>query len=489
MHLSFKNISKSFGPVKAIRNVNLDLLPGEVHAVCGENGAGKSTLMNILSGNLQADAGELFINGQSTRLKNQQHAAKLGIAIVYQHLSLFENLDVAENIFVNRFPQKSIGTIDHRHLYRSAGELLKQLNIDHIVHPHSTVSSLSAGQKQMVEIAKALSNDPKVLILDEPTASLTNDNKHTLFAIIRLLKNTGTSIIYISHRMEEIFEVSDRVTVLKDGKWVTTMPTGTLTKEKLVSLMVGREIKAYKKRIAENSELLFEVQNLNNDIIRNISFKIYKGEILAMSGLVGAGRTEIAKTVFGAMKKKSGALMLQGKAVHIDSPGDAIRHRIVYLPEERKALGLFLDMSIEDNINATRFTSPLSTRINYSEAAKTAEHYKNRLRIVCTCIAQKVSELSGGNQQKVVLAKWLSMDPDVLIIDEPTHGIDIGAKFEIYELLQELAASGKAILMISSELPEILAISDRVLVIKEGTIVKELATSDTTEEELLGWAM
>jgi ABC-type sugar transport system ATPase subunit len=489
MHLSLKNISKSYGAVKALEGIDFELSEGEVHAVCGENGAGKSTLMNILSGNIQPDNGEIFLNNRSVRFKNQDDAGKSGIAIAYQHLSLFENLNVAENIFVNRFPEKKSGIIDYDRLYQLTGEILEQLKIEHLFHPRTLVSTLSAGQKQMIEIAKALSHNPGILILDEPTASLSDNNKETLFEIIRSLKSKGTSVIYISHRMEEIFKISDRATVLKDGRWIASAPVHTLTKERLIELMVGRAITVSRKASIERKSVALEVRNITNRHVKNISFNLHKGEIVALAGLVGAGRTEIAKTIFGEIKKDAGTIAVNGKKVTINNPGTAIANKIAYLPEERKELGLFPDMNITENINAVSYTVHRPAVIDYAVGKQKAVSFKDRLRIACTSIEQNIVELSGGNQQKVVLARWLSVNPDILIIDEPTHGIDIGAKFEIYDLLQELASNGKAILLISSELSEILAISDRILVIKNGTIVKELVTTNTTEEEILTWAM
>jgi ABC-type sugar transport system ATPase subunit len=489
MQLKLKNISKTYGAVKALQNVDFELFEGETHAICGENGAGKSTLMNILSGNTQPDGGEIFLDNSTIQLKNQSHAADLGIAIVYQQLSLFENQNVAENIFVNQFPKIKSGLIDFETLYKDTQSLLEMLRIDHLIHPKLMVSELSPGQKQMLEIAKALAKKPTILILDEPTASISENDKKTLFDIIDLLKKGGTSIIYISHRMDEIFEISDRVTVLKDGKYIATHPTNSINKDALITLMVGREIVSNKIQSVENEEVAMEVNHLSNEKINDISFKIHKGEIVALAGLVGAGRTEIGKTIFGAMKKQSGTIRLNNQAITIKNPADAIHYKIAFVPEERKTLGLFLDMSISENINSINFTDDNPVFFDKSNSTTIAEKFKSTLRIVCSSITQKVSDLSGGNQQKVVLSKWLSTNPDLLIIDEPTHGIDVGAKFETYELLQKLASEGKSILLISSELSEVLAISNRVLVVKNGQISKELITQNTNEEEILKWAM
>ena len=489
MQLKLKNISKNYGVVKALQNVDFELFEGEIHAICGENGAGKSTLMNILSGNTQPDAGEIFLDNSIIKLKNQNHAADLGIAIVYQQLSLFENQNVAENIFVNQFPKTKSGCIDFETLHKDTQTLLETLKISHFIHPKLMVSELSSGQKQMLEIAKALAKKPSILILDEPTASITENDKKTLFDIINLLKKGGTSIIYISHRMDEIFEISDRVTVLKDGRFVATHPTNSINKDALITLMVGRDITSTKTQNTVNEHITLEVSNLSNEKIHNISFKIHKGEIVALAGLVGAGRTEIAKTIFGAMKKNKGTIRLNNQEIDIKTPADAIHNKIAFVPEERKALGLFLDMNVSENIHSINFTDDNPVFFDKTKSTSIAEEFKSKLRIVCSSITQKVADLSGGNQQKVVLSKWLSTNPDLLIIDEPTHGIDVGAKFEIYELLQNLASEGKSILLISSELSEILSISNRVLVVKNGQISQELITQNTNEEEILKWAM
>ncbi|TLV03214.1 sugar ABC transporter ATP-binding protein [Dyadobacter luticola] len=489
MRLEVKGISKSFGPVKAVQNISFDLAVGEVHAICGENGAGKSTLMNILSGNLAPDAGEILLDGNVIKPKNQLHANDLGIAIVYQHLSLFDNQNVAENIFVNRFPKTKSGLIDYKAAYSGTAQLLQQLCIDPILSPDTQVSELSAGQKQMVEIAKALAKNPSVLILDEPTASISGSDTQTLFNIIRDLKNKGTSIIYISHRMEEIFEISDRVTVLKDGQMVGVAQTSTLTREILINKMVGRDIQKLERRQTLSGDTVLEVKGLSNKKLHEVSFKICKGEIVALAGLIGAGRTEIAKSIFGAMPLDAGEIYLNGQKINIQSPADAVHFKIAYVPEERKSLGLFAAMSLSENIDSINYTSDNAFWSDSKMALGRAEDFRQRLRIVSHSATQPVADLSGGNQQKVVLAKWLSTDPDLLMIDEPTHGIDIGAKFEIYELLQNLAQKGKAILLISSELQEVLAISDRILVVKNGAIVQELKTGETSEGEILQWAM
>jgi ABC-type sugar transport system ATPase subunit len=489
MNLKLKSISKSYGVVRALQNVSFELIEGEIHALCGENGAGKSTLMNILSGNVYPDSGEIILNEKSIQIKNQKHASELGIAIVYQQLSLFENQNVAENIFVNAFPKTKAGFIDFEKLKIETKSLLEKLKINHVIQPEMMVGDLSAGQKQMVEIAKALSKNPSILILDEPTASITANDSKTLFEIIRNLKNQGVSIIYISHRLEEIFEISDRITVLKDGKFISTEDTSALNKEKLIALMVGREIVKTIRSYIENNKVVLEVKNLSNDKLTDVSFKIHQGEIVALAGLVGAGRTEIGMTIFGAMKKNTGEISLNGEKIEVENPENAIQKKIAYVPEERKTLGLFVDMDITENVSSTSFTKGNPVFYNSKNAKNLAESYIGKFKIATPSANQKLVNLSGGNQQKVVLAKWLATNPDLLIIDEPTHGIDIGAKFEIYDLLQKLSTEGIAILLISSELSEVLAISDRVLVVKNGQITQELITKNTNETEILKWAM
>lgn len=486
MKLSLKNIHKSFGDVQALQAVTLDLAAGEVHAICGENGAGKSTLMNILSGNLQPDSGEIWVDNQRETIQNQQKATALGIAIVHQHLSLFEHQTIAENIFVNQFPTNRWGLIDFKKLNDDTQNLLEKLNLGHTLQPNVKVSALSIAQKQLVEIAKALAKKPSILILDEPTASISEIDTQLLFGVIRELQSHGTAVVYISHRLEEIFEIADRVSILKDGKYVDTLPTQRLQKEQLVALMVGRDIPKFEKIQHKQRKVCLEVRGLSSNFLKNISFKIHQGEIVALAGLVGAGRSEIAQSIFGFLAHQIAQITLNGTPLSIASPKDAIQNGIAYVPENRKELGLFVEKSIADNISAID-SKPFF--YDAQMAVQTADFYQSELRIVATHTAQKVSSLSGGNQQKVVLAKWLSQDPTLLIIDEPTHGIDVGAKFEIYELLKKFVSTGKSILLISSELKEVMMLSDRILVIKNGEIVNEFYTEHTTEEEVLASAI
>lgn len=484
MLLELNHISKNFGSVTALQGVNFSLQKGEAHALCGENGAGKSTLMNILGGNFPPTSGNIVFKGQEIRFENNLHAANLGISIVYQHLSLVNNMTVAENIFANRLPQK-FGIIQYDLLKKQTEELLNKLKIN-TVQANTKVSSLSIGQKQMVEIAKALSKNPEILILDEPTASVTQKETETIFEIIRELKNKGVGVIYISHRLDEIFQIADRVSVLKDGKHQATLDRSELSRETLINLMVGRDIEKSEKVSFAQEEVILEVKSLTGAKFRNINFKLRKGEILALAGLQGAGRTEIALAIFGADTNRTGEVRVRDKVLTINHPQDAIRVGIGYSPEERKTLGIFPEMSISQNVIAVNLKECISNRLfDEKKANQFAENFKEKLNIIASSIFQKLGTLSGGNQQKVVLAKWLLQSPEVLIIDEPTHGIDVGAKFEIYELLKNLAKEGKGIILISSELPEVIALADRILVIRNGEIAGELGGKEVKENEIL----
>ncbi|TAE25822.1 MAG: sugar ABC transporter ATP-binding protein [Cytophagales bacterium] len=484
--LELHNISKLFPGVTALDGVSLTVQSGEIHALCGENGAGKSTLLNLLTGNLQPSSGQLRINGGAVVIDGPAHAAKLGISIVYQHLSVVDNLTVAENIFVNRQPRNRFGLIQYRTLYADTQALLNRLNLTDI-RPESRVADLSPGQKQMVEIAKALSQNPDMLLLDEPTASLTDRETNTLFTLLRQLRQQGKAIVYISHRLTEIFALADRVSVLKDGQYQGTFPTNELTTDGLIRLMVGRDLLANTTESAATGEVLLSVSGLSGGRFRDVSFTLHRGEILGLAGLIGAGRTEIAQAIFGMDAHKKGEISLRGAIVNIQHPADAVKLGIGYLPEERKTLGLFADQSVAGNIVAVK---PPASGAWYAgrRVLALAETYRQQLRIRTPSVQTRVDSLSGGNQQKVMLARWLLTDPDVLMVDEPTHGIDVGAKAEIYELLRQLAGQGKAILLISSELPELLNLADRILVVRDGQLSGELSRAEATEESIMNLA-
>ncbi|MDX2302536.1 MAG: sugar ABC transporter ATP-binding protein [Microscillaceae bacterium] len=487
MLLQLQNISKSFASIPALDRVNLDLQAGEVQAICGENGAGKSTLMNILTGNLQPDSGHIILEGKSVQFRNYQDATQQGISIVYQSFSLIETLSVAENIFINHLPQRW-GLIRHTDLKAQTTRLLDKLQIKKI-SPNTLVSNLAQGQKQMVEIAKALSLNPKILILDEPTASITESETKVLLEIIRELKLQSVGIIYISHRLSEIFEIADRVSVLKDGNYQGTWPLSELSREQLIDRMVGRKLEPSTNQSFVQSEVVLEVKNLTGENFQQINFQLKKGEILALAGLVGSGRTEILRAIYGSIPIFSGEIFLEGKSLTIKHPQDAIQAGLAYVPEDRKRLGIFSEMTIRDNILAVRLDKATSNGLwNPSKAEEIAQEFKEKLRIISSSLAQKAITLSGGNQQKIILAKCLLQNPKVLLVDEPTHGIDIGAKFEIYKLLKKLTEEGMSIVLISSELPEIIAIADRILVIREGQIAGELNARTAQENEIVNLA-
>jgi len=480
MKLGLKNISKSFEVVKALQDVSLEFHEAEVHAICGENGAGKSTLMNILTGNIQPDAGDILLDNQKVIIQNNQHARSLGINIVYQERSLTDGLSVAENIFPLP-PTKSFGRINFVQLHQQTNALLQQLEIREF-SPETMVATLSPAQKTLVEIAKALATNPAILLLDEPTASLTDKETKILFSVIRTLKQRGVTVLYISHRMAEIKLIADRVTVLKDGKYQDTLSTNNCTTEDIIRLMVGRDLQQVDVATHATEEVVLSVKNLCGKGFNDISFDLKKGEILGLGGLVGAGRTELAMAIFGAIPSNSGAILKDGKSINNKHPKQAIANGLAYLPEERKTLGVFLQKSIAENIvSAQLYGKGYHVKTNNQKAAE----YSKTLNIRSASVQQLMSKLSGGNQQKVVLAKWLNTQPDVLIVDEPTHGIDIGAKLEIYKILKQLTATGKSILLISSEMEELLLLSDRIAVMREGKLKGILNKMETSENEII----
>lgn len=483
--LELKNISKSFSGVKALTEVSFLLKPGEVHALCGENGAGKSTLMNIVAGNLQPDDGEIFIDGAPVTLQNHQQAERKGIAIVYQERSLVNTLTVAENIFLNHYPLNRFGFIDYRKLARNTAAVLHTLQLSSI-RPDMLVSDLSPAHEQMIEIAKAIVKEPRLLILDEPTASITEKETQVLFDIIRNLTKRGVGIIYISHRLAEIFRISQRVTVLKDGRSQGTYPIEEVDPEKLISRMVGRVLGEQTLANHATKQIALEVNGLSGKKFRDIHFSVLRGEIVALAGLIGAGRTEIAKTLFGALPKTGGGFSLYGERCDFSNTADAVSRGVAYVAEDRKQQSIFADMSITDNILAAKYAGAgISRNIPEEESLSLAQDFREKLRITTPSLSKKIRQLSGGNQQKVILARWLSIQPRLLIIDEPTQGVDVGAKFEIYELLDALAREGTAILLISSELPEVLTLANRIVVIAQGTVAGEVRKEDATEEKIL----
>ncbi|MEI3606462.1 sugar ABC transporter ATP-binding protein [Pseudogracilibacillus sp. SE30717A] len=488
--LQMKGVSKSFPGVKALTDVQLTLNYGEVLALVGENGAGKSTLMKILTGIYKEDEGEIKYEGNRISPENTKEAQELGISIIHQELNLMRDLTVAQNIFIGREPRVGFNFfLKEKELNDKAVKLFKQLNIE--LDPETKIADLTVAKQQMVEIAKALSFNAKILVMDEPTAALTETEIEMLFAIINRLRKDGVGIIYISHRMEELKLISDRITVLRDGQYIDTLVTKDTEMSKVISLMVGRELYVESKQRVENKVQVnrLEVKNLTNNHVQDISFELKKGEILGFAGLVGAGRTEVARAVFGADPIRDGEVFINGKKVTIKQPSDAVQAGIGYLSEDRKQFGLMVNMNVNDNIMISSLKNYLSGLfVKDSEFRKVSEEYKNKLDIRTPSIFQRVNNLSGGNQQKVVIAKWLVRDSDILIFDEPTRGIDVGAKGEIYELLDQLAAQGKSIIMISSELPEILRMSHRVIVMCEGRITGQLSGEEATQEKIMDFA-
>jgi len=484
-----RNLSKAFPGVQALKDVQFDLYPGEVHTLVGENGAGKSTLMKILSGVYQRDSGEILINGKPAEINNPRAAQRLGISIIHQELNLMNHLSAAQNIFIGREPRRSGGfLLDEKTINTKAKELFDMLHVD--LDPRVKVGELTIAKQQMVEIVKALSFNARVLIMDEPTSPLNDTEVEELFDIIRHLRSQGVGIIYISHRMDELFRISDRITVLRDGQYMGTHRASETDLDQIISLMVGRKIDETARRVPKGKpgEVLLEVRNLNRGrLVKNVGFTVRKGEILGFAGLMGAGRTEVARAVFGADPVDSGEIYIRGRKVAIHHPRDAAKHGIGYLSEDRKRYGLAVGMPLVDNICMTDLPTFMNAMgvLRPKKMQKTSSEQVEALSIRTPSLLQKVKFLSGGNQQKVVVAKWLVKNCDVLFFDEPTRGIDVGAKQEIYQLLNELASLGKAVVMISSELPEILRMSDRVVVMCEGRITGELDGATATEEAVM----
>lgn len=481
-----QGVSKAFSGVQALDSVSFDVLPGEVHALVGENGAGKSTLIKIMSGVYQPDEGALLLDGTAVHLSTPHEAQAMGISAVHQELNMQPYLSIAENIFLGRQPYGRFGLIDFRRLYHMASDLLSQLGID--LDPKQTLEELSVAQRQMVSIARAISVNAHLIIFDEPTAALTQRETELLFAIIRRLKERRIGIVYISHRLEEIAEMADRVTVLRDGKHIRTAPIDDFSVDQIVSMMVGRDISdLFRKLDVPIGDPVLEVRNLSTTLaLEDVSFTLHAGEILGIAGLVGAGRTELARAVFGADAISGGEVLLLGQPLQLRSPRDAIRSAIALVPEERKQQGLVVEQSINDNIGLPNL--PRMFRhgiINTRKQAALSRRFVEQLAIRTPSIYQHVKFLSGGNQQRVVLAKWLATQPKVLILDEPTRGVDVAAKADIHDLMCQLAAQGVGIVMISSDMPEVLAMSDRILVMRRGRIAGEFSRQDATQEAIL----
>lgn len=489
--LEMNNINKAFSGVKALDDVHFHLQRGEVHAFMGENGAGKSTLMKILTGVYQRDSGEVLIDGQPVEYNRTADALADGVVIVHQELNMMDDLKVYENIFIGRESMSGF-LINDRENIKKTRELFDIIGVK--IDPSAKVGDLTVGQQQMVEIAKAVSHDAKIVVFDEPTSALTQLEIKELFSIIRDLKSKGIGIIYITHRMDEVFEISDRITVLRDGTYVGTVQTKETTKDQLISMMVGRKLTEEVKTtsgVSDDAEIVLQVEDLaDGNMVKDVSFTLRKGEILGVSGLMGAGRTEMARLIYGAEKPTSGKIILRGEEVRIKSTDDAVSKGIGYLSEDRRRFGVLVGKPISENTILPSLSNYVqSGLINDRKARKDSIDFNDTVSTKMVSVDQEVRTLSGGNQQKVVVAKWLLRDSDILIFDEPTRGIDVGAKAEIYHLMQDLANQGKSIIMISSEMQEILRMSDRVVVMCEGRVTAIIPIEEATQEKILGYAM
>ncbi|MBR4293100.1 MAG: sugar ABC transporter ATP-binding protein [Clostridia bacterium] len=489
--LEMKKIDKKFSGVHALKGVDFELREGEVHALMGENGAGKSTLMKVLCGIYTRTSGEVILFDKPVDFQTIKESQDAGISIIHQELNMMNHLTVAQNIYIGREPMIGGIYIDDKKMEEDARLLFEKIGID--IDPSATVGSLTVGKQQMVEIAKAVSHDSKILVLDEPTAALTQTEVEELFKIMNDLKEKGIGMIYISHRMDEINRISDRITVMRDGEYVGTLITSETTKDEIVKMMVGRVIYGDKKeesKVPENAPVVLEVKNLNRGSeIKDVSFKLRKGEILGFSGLMGAGRTEVARAIYGADAVQSGEIYINGEKVDIKTPHQAVAHGICYLSEDRKRYGLMLDKSVAENSVLSSLDDYIKFGwINDSKIEKDATESNAKLKTKTPSVKQLLRNLSGGNQQKVIIARWLLKNSDIFIFDEPTRGIDVGAKSDMYTLVEELANQGKSIIVISSELSEIQRLSDRVIVMCEGRITGELDIKDATQETIMAYA-
>ena len=489
--LEMKNIDKRFSGVHALKSANMELRAGEVHALMGENGAGKSTLMKVLCGIYKRDEGDVILFGGPVNFNTIKESQDAGISIIHQELNMMNHLTVAQNIYIGREPMKKGVYIDDRQMEKDAKELFDRIGVK--IDPSAILGTLTVGKQQMVEIAKAISRNSKILILDEPTAALTQVEVEELFKIMNDLRAKGIGMIYISHRMDEINRISDRITVMRDGEYVGTLITKDTTKDEIVKMMVGRVIFGDKKEasnVPEDAEVVLEVKGLNRGKeIKDVSFQLRKGEILGFSGLMGSGRTEVARAIYGADGFDSGEIYINGKKVNIKSPEEAVKNGICYLSEDRKRYGLLLDKSVAENSVLSNLDDYIIAGwINDSKITKDAERENAKLKTKTPSMQQLLRNLSGGNQQKVIIARWLLKNSDIFIFDEPTRGIDIGAKSEMYTLMEELASQGKSIIMISSELSEVQRLSDRVVVMCEGRITGTLDIKDATQEKIMAYA-
>lgn len=485
--LSVRHLRKTYPGVVALSDVSLDLRAGEVHAIVGENGAGKSTLIKLLAGAIQPDSGTITVGDETFESMTPHSARALGVAVIYQEFTLVPTLNAMDNVFLGEYPLKGL-VLDRKLMYSRTEALFKRLGVD--ISPRRMVSDLTTGYQQIVEIAKALSKDARLLIMDEPSAPLTSAEVESMYKIVDALKAEGITIVYISHRLDEIFRVADRVSVLRDGQYVATRNIEETNRKELITLMVGRELNDnYPVRDFPIGEVSLEVKGLTGNGVRDISFEAHKGEILGFAGLIGAGRTELMELIFGVNPTQSGTVTLSGKSVASASPIEAIANGIALVPEDRKRHGVILPFTIRENVSLPLLKTMSTAGVVPLQKEKVlADEYMSLLRIKAPSASERVSNLSGGNQQKVVLAKWLATKPEVLIFDEPTRGIDVGARHEIYELMNELAEEGKTILMVSSDMEELIGMADRVIVLREGAQQGELARSELSQVKVMALA-
>ncbi|MCT2588829.1 sugar ABC transporter ATP-binding protein [Streptomyces sp. N2-109] len=487
--LALTDVSKSFGAVRALREVSLRLYSGEAHALAGENGAGKSTLIKTLAGVHRPDTGTVLLDGEPVDFQGPADARDAGIAVIYQEPTLFADLTIAENIFMSRQPLRSFGRIDHAAVHEATAALMRRLGVD--LDPKRPARGLSIADQQIVEIAKALSFDARVLIMDEPTAALTGSETARLFSVVRTLRAEGAAVLFISHRLEEIFQLCQRVTTLRDGCWIASEPLADLTEDDLVHRMVGRDLdELYPKQDTRIGECALSVRRLTREgVFFDVSFEVRRGEIVALAGLVGAGRSEVVQAVFGVDRADAGAVEVNGRTLPPGSPTAAMDAGIALVPEDRRQRGLVMEMSIERNIGLTGLDElGRAGLVRRTLERGRATDWATKLQLKYNRLSDTVEVLSGGNQQKVVLAKWLATEPSVLIVDEPTRGIDVGTKAEVHRLLSSLAAEGLAVLMVSSDLPEVLGMADRVLVMHEGRLVAEIPRDEATEASVMAAA-
>ena len=488
--LEMKNIQKSFPGVHALDNACINVRYGEVHALIGENGAGKSTLMKVLNGIYKKDGGEIIYKGEEIELNGPLDAQKRGIGMIHQELNLMPHLSVAENIYIGKEPMFGGVLLDQKKANQAAKELLASMHLE--IDPTMPVKKLTVAKQQMIEIAKALNNNSELFVMDEPTSPLTDTEIEELFRFIRQLRAAGRSVIYISHRLEELWRISDRITVMRDGQYVGTVNTADVTRQEIISMMVGRVIYEEPKQcstVPQDAPVVLEARHIVAPNVKDVSFSLRKGEILGFAGLIGAGRTETMRALFGADMKVSGEVLVKGQKVEIHSPSDAVKHGIGYLSEDRKAFGVATGLSVRDNsVMADLENYCVGPIMNDKKIDKIASEYIQKISIKTPSLRQLVKNLSGGNQQKIVIAKWLIKKCDVLIFDEPTRGIDVGAKSEIYKLMNQLVEDGKSIIMISSEMPELLRMSDRIIVMCECAITGELDICNATQTSVMTFA-